>query len=148
MDREKTGNCFEQCRLAGAVRSDQAENLASLHRKANVFKRTLPCVMLGKRSDPQHNYAFLVDECRRRQHDSGSIKCPTSPSIIASLPNTCAHDRDRVSANPDATIRIKRIFRISASSTWSRIFFPSHAPISTAGKPSTNKDMTLALTAP
>jgi hypothetical protein len=82
VDREKTGNCFEQCRFAGAVRADQAQNLAFLYRKANVFERPLLAVIFGKRSDPQHDQALVADG-RQRRRDVGSIERRASSCIIA-----------------------------------------------------------------
>jgi len=50
--RNEAGNRFKQRRLAGAVRSDQAERFPGIHRKGNLGKRALIAILFAERRYP------------------------------------------------------------------------------------------------
>ena len=55
--RKKPGNCFEQGRLAGAVRPDDAQHLAAANVKRDLGERELLAVALGQRHDLDQSWS-------------------------------------------------------------------------------------------
>src|SRR6266853_579197 len=58
--RLQAGHAFEEGRLAGPVRSDQAENLARPDREADAVKSLKPSIGLAEPIDPNDSLSMVV----------------------------------------------------------------------------------------
>jgi len=87
--RDERGHGFEQRRLAGAVRSDQAEHLGAMHRKAHVVEHPLLAIALGQAHRLKQRRS-LKDASRRgngKQRRGASVhaQSPRQASVAQSL---------------------------------------------------------------